>query len=59
MEFVLWILILVFEFAAVVDVLRGPQPVGRKVLWILLIFFLPFLGMIIYFLLGREGRTAV
>lgn len=59
MEFVLWILILVFEFAAVVDALRGPLPIGRKILWSLLIFFLPLLGMILYFLLGRDAQATV
>ena len=57
MEFVLWILIMVFEFAAVVDAIRGPLPVMRKILWSLLIVFLPLLGMILYFLLGRETRV--
>lgn len=57
MEFVLWILILVFEFAAIGDALRGALPIQRKILWSLLIVFLPFLGMIIYFLLGREERA--
>ena len=57
MEFVLWILIMVFEFAAVVDALRGPLPIVRKILWSLLIIFLPLLGMILYFLLGREVRA--
>lgn len=58
MEFFLWILILVFEFAAVVDALRGRLPIERKILWSLLIFFLPLIGMIFYFLLGREERAA-
>ena len=57
MEFALWMLILVFDVAAVVDALRGNSPVERKILWSLLIFVLPLVGMIFYFLLGREQRT--
>lgn len=58
MEFILGILIVVFDVAAVVDAIRGKLSIAKKVLWILLIFFLPVLGMILYFLLGRGEKVA-
>ena len=45
--FVLWIV-------ALVDCIKSSNP--NKVVWIIVIILLPFLGSILYFLLGR--RTA-
>jgi hypothetical protein len=45
--FVLWIV-------AIVDCVKSSNP--NKVVWIIVIILLPFLGSILYFLLGR--RTA-
>ena len=45
--FVLWIV-------ALVDCIKGNSP--NKVVWIIVIILLPFLGSILYFLLGR-GRA--
>ena len=56
MEFVLWILIVIFNVAAMMDVIRGPLSNMRKILWILLIFFLPLVGVILYFLMGRAEK---
>lgn len=43
--FVLWIV-------AIVDCVRSNNP--NKVVWIIVIILLPFLGSILYFLLGRR-----
>ena len=42
--FVLWIV-------ALVDCIKGSNP--NKVVWIIVIILLPFLGSILYFLLGK------
>jgi len=47
--FVLWI-------AAIVDCAKGNSP--NKVLWIIVIILLPFLGSILYFIFGRSGNWA-
>jgi len=57
MEFILWILVVIFNVAAMMDAIRGPLSRVRKILWILLIFFLPLVGVILYFLLGRTGQN--
>lgn len=46
--FVLWIV-------ALVDCIKGNSP--NKVVWIIVIILLPFLGSILYFLLGRTSRV--
>jgi len=48
------LVILVLDIVAIVDCLKSNTETGKKVLWILLIVFLPMLGMILYFLLGRK-----
>ncbi|MFT4047316.1 MAG: PLD nuclease N-terminal domain-containing protein [Solimonas sp.] len=53
----LWgFLILVADLWALVSVLQSSLTTGKKVLWILLIFFLPVLGFIIWLLVGPRGR---
>jgi uncharacterized membrane protein len=45
--FVLWIV-------ALVDCIRGNSP--NKVVWIIVIILLPFLGSILYFIFGKSAR---
>ena len=51
---ILGLLILVFDIIAIVDVLKSSMDTGKKALWIILIFVLPFLGMLIYFFIGKK-----
>ena len=47
------LVVLGLDIYAIVDCLQRPLDTGKKVLWILLIVLLPFLGMVLYFLVGR------
>jgi len=49
------LLILVLDIIAIVSVLMGRGSVGHKLLWIILILILPVIGMILYFLIGRNS----
>jgi len=49
-------LIAIFPLVALVDVLTGRFEGNDKIVWILLIIFLPFLGALLYFLIGRDKR---
>ena len=53
-----WILITVLDIIAVVSLLKSGADTGTKILWLLLIIFLPLIGMILYFLMG-PGRRKV
>lgn len=44
---------LIFFLIAAFEILTSSKPLGQKVLWLLLIFLLPLIGLIIYFLVGR------
>lgn len=53
LEVILGIIHLVLFLVAAVEILGSNKSVGSKVLWLLLIFFLPLIGLVIYFLVGR------
>lgn len=55
---ILGVVILVLDIIAIVSVLGGSSSVERKLLWTLIILFLPVIGMILYFMIGRSGADA-
>ncbi|MGH8446388.1 MAG: PLDc N-terminal domain-containing protein [Solimonas sp.] len=53
----LWgLIVLVADIWAIVSVVQSALSTGKKVLWILLILFLPVLGFILWFLVGPRGK---
>jgi phospholipase D-like protein len=52
----LGLIVLVLDIIAIVDLLKSSYAIGKKVIWGLVIVLLPLLGMILYFLLGREKK---
>lgn len=53
----LWgLIVLIADIWAIVSVLQSSATTGKKVLWILLVFFLPVLGFILWLLLGPRSR---
>jgi heme/copper-type cytochrome/quinol oxidase subunit 2 len=58
--FRLWgLLILVLDIIALVSLLKSEADSGTKILWALLIIFLPVLGMVLYFLMGPGRRKVI
>ena len=53
---ILALAIVVLDVIAIIDVLKSSIENSKKALWILLIVALPFAGMVIYFLLGKNKR---
>lgn len=51
------LLVLIADIWAIVSVVQSNVSTGRKVLWILLILFLPVLGFIIWLLVGPRSRS--
>jgi hypothetical protein len=51
-------IILVLDIIAIMSVLLGHGSLGHKLLWILLVLLLPLIGMILYFLFGRNAADA-
>jgi len=50
--------ILILDIFAMVSVLLGNTGALRKLIWIALIFLLPIVGMVLYFLIGRSPADA-
>lgn len=48
------ILVFILDLVAIIDCVQSPMDGTKKLLWILLILVLPFLGMILYFLLAKN-----
>ena len=47
----------VFWLWMLIDALVNEPDTGQKILWFLVIFFLHFIGALIYFVVRRSGRT--
>lgn len=44
---------------AIVDILKRPMSLLMKIIWIALVIFLPFIGVLLYIFLGRNtGSTS-
>ena len=53
------LVILALDIWAILNVVKSNSEVGKKVLWVLLILFLPVLGLIIWALAGPRGRLNI
>ncbi|WP_457787383.1 PLDc N-terminal domain-containing protein [Pseudomonas sp. PL-6] len=51
------LIILVLDIWAIVNVVKSSAETGIKILWVLLIIFLPVLGLIIWALAGPRGNV--
>lgn len=56
LSYILSILWFVLWIVALVDCIKSSNP--NKVVWVLVIILLPFLGSILYFLVGRNRIAA-
>ncbi|EKE04113.1 MAG: hypothetical protein ACD_20C00104G0007 [uncultured bacterium] len=60
LEFIFAPLIFILDLIAIFDIITGPKDTVKKVLWVIVILLLPVLGLILYYLIGKEnllGRT--
>jgi hypothetical protein len=55
MEYILGIALLIADVWAILKTLQSPVTPGIKAAWVFVIFFLPFLGLIIWFFLGPRS----
>ncbi|HET6569189.1 MAG TPA: PLD nuclease N-terminal domain-containing protein [Rhodothermales bacterium] len=46
-------IIVILDIMALVELAGSPRTVGTKVLWALIIIFMPLLGCILYYFFGR------
>lgn len=48
------LIIFILDIIAIVEVVKSNMDVAMKLLWVLIIFLLPLVGMILYFAIGRK-----
>lgn len=47
-------LILVIDILVIIDIVRSNKDTERKILWIIAVVFLPILGPILYYVIGKR-----
>jgi hypothetical protein len=50
----IYFLVLVIDILVIIDILRSRKDTERKILWIIAVVFLPILGPILYYVIGRR-----
>ncbi|KAF2745452.1 hypothetical protein M011DRAFT_488061 [Sporormia fimetaria CBS 119925] len=48
--------VLVLDIIVFIEVLKSNRPVANKVLWCLLVFFFPIVGILIYFFFSNRAQ---
>jgi hypothetical protein len=48
------LLVLVLDIVVILDILKSNKDTEKKVLWIIVVVFLPLLGPVIYYLVGKK-----
>ena len=56
MKGLLGLVILVLDIVAILDAVKSKMSNGKKALWIILILVLPVVGLILYYLVGKEKK---
>ena len=51
---VVGLLALVFIAVAIIDLVKRPMPLVEKLVWAAVIWFVPFIGAIVYWFIGRK-----
>jgi len=49
-----WLIVLILDVIAIIDLIGQARSATSKLVWILLIVFLPVLGLILYYLIARK-----
>ncbi len=52
---ILGLIVLIADIWAIVSTIQSSAATGVKVMWIVVILFLPLIGLILYLLLGPRG----
>lgn len=49
-----YLVILIIDIIVIVDIVNSSKDTEKKVLWIIAVVFLPVLGPILYYLIGKN-----
>lgn len=54
MQGIIGLIALVLAIVALIDAIKSSLEQGKKILWIILIILIPFVGPILYFIIGKK-----
>jgi hypothetical protein len=54
MSSLLYLVVLIIDIIVVMDILKSNKDMEKKVLWIIAVIFLPLLGPVLYYLIGKK-----
>ncbi len=54
MSRLLYLIVLVIDVIIILDILRSNKDMEKKILWTIAVIFLPVLGPVLYYLMGRR-----
>ena len=50
----LYFIIVIIDVIVIVDIIRGNKDMEKKVLWIIAVIFLPVIGPVLYYVIGKK-----
>ncbi len=50
----IYLIILVIDVIVVLDIFKGNKDTEKKMLWIIAVIFLPVLGPVLYYVMGKK-----
>lgn len=50
----LYFLVVIIDIIVVIDILKGNKDFEKKLLWIIAVIFLPILGPVLYYVVGKK-----
>ena len=53
---ILGLLVFIFPLIALVDILKSKFEGDSKLIWVIVVVFVPIMGSILYFLIGRNQK---
>ncbi|SFU00258.1 PLD nuclease N-terminal domain-containing protein [Pseudomonas marincola] len=56
---IIGLIILALDIWAIINIVKSNTDTGKKILWALLVLFLPVVGLIIWALMGPRGSVKV
>ena len=54
MRQIFYFIILVIDIVVIVDIVKSSKDTEKKILWIIAVVFLPVLGPILYYVIGKK-----
>ena len=54
MSMLIYLIVVVIDVLVVMDILKGSKDMEKKALWVVVVIFLPVLGPILYYVIGKK-----